>query len=669
MPDIPGTRANAGEASRASSGPRSFVPADVSMREMTVKAIVFGLVFSVVLGAANAYLGLKAGMTVSAVFPAAVLAMAFLRPLRGTVLEENIARTTGAVGEALAAGAVFTLPAMILTGVWSEFRYWEATAILVVGGVIGTLFVILLRRPLCDDVSLPFPESVACAEIVKAGQKGRGGAGHVFGAMGLAGVLELFKNPNGLTLFGDYWGRWFAFSPSTVQLVTPAGPLGHPMPHGGGLVLQAPLVSPALMGVGYIIGPRVAAINFAGGVLCWFVLVPLALFFDVGLPAALPAAGGDWQMLAESVWRSTIRPIAVGAMLVGAVATLARMRGSLADGLRRAVSDLRESRVGLAVRGRLDHDIPLPWILAGIGAMTAPMFLLYLHFCGAVSVAAVATLVMLVTGFLFSAVGGYLVGMVGGSNQPISGIALSTLIVAALVMLGLGVTGSPGVAAVLATTAVICCAASLAGGMIQDLKVGRIIGGTPWKLEIAVIVAVVVVGATLVFPMEFLHRGVEGGIGGAKLPAPQAGLMALMSKGIVGGSMAWSLVGVGAALGLVLVLLRAPSPMLVAVGMYLPFETTFAIFLGGLAKWLQDRAASGRGLDAPGRESVENTGILLASGLVAGEAICGVVLAALRIAEVDLPKYGHNPLAGMALIPVVLALIYYVPLRGRRPAA
>ena len=298
-----------------------FVPAETNLREFTIKAVVLGVLMAAVLGAANAYLGLKAGMTVSATFPAAVVAMAALRLMGGSVLEENIARTTASVGEALVAGAIFTIPAFLMVGAWQTFNYWDSVMIMLVGGVLGVLMIIFLRRPLVEDATyLPYPESVATAEMVKAGQKGETGAKYVFGALGLAAVIELFKNPRGIQIFGENWSGFVQFAKSKIQFYTGSETLGPAQTYGGGVFLSTPLASPALVGVGYIIGPRLAAINFSGGVFGWLVLMPIALFMNGGLEQ-LVHGGTAWSDVINEVWKREVRPIAVGAMLVGAVYT------------------------------------------------------------------------------------------------------------------------------------------------------------------------------------------------------------------------------------------------------------------------------------------------------------------------------------------------------------
>ncbi len=669
---------------------RPYVPSDVSMREFTLKALFLGLFLAVILGAANAYLGLKAGMTISASFPAAVIAIAAFRLpfFKGTVLEQNITRTTAAVGEAMAAAAIFIIPAFVIVNIggerlWTTFHYWETTLILLVGGILGILFIILLRRTLCVDAELPFPEGTACYEIVKAGQKGESGASLVFGAMGLGILIELFKNSSGFTIFQECKEFLIKLPHSIIHhFDTSKKPLGD-ITHEGGIVFQTPLASPALMSVGYIIGPKYSAINFSGGVLAWLVFIPLTLFLNPNLASQLSSAGNvvSYQNLAYSCWYNIVRPFAVGAMLIGAFYTLYGLRKSLFSALKGVFA--KYEHIG-NITGRTEKDLNLKSIVIIAFLLIVPMGFLYYHFCGHLMGAIAAAIVLAVTAFLFAAVGGWLVGIVGNSNQPLSGITLASLIIAALIMLAVGVKGISGVAAVLGVAAVICAAASMSGDIIQDLKVGQLIGGTPWKMELAGIISVIVMAFILVFPLVILHEGniLAGGIGigDAKLPAPQAGLMAHLAAGIVGGQMPWGLLVMGMFFTVALILIKAPSPMLIAVGMYLPFETTFAIFIGGIFKWIVEQKMKKQNYTAEEYESTENRGILVASGFIAGEAITGVLLAALVLLGVPSitelvtgrEELGILSTAGGWLSLIVFAIVavtlIYLPFRKPRQA-
>ncbi len=616
---------------------------------MTVKAVGLGLVLAFVFGAANAYLGMKAGQTVAATIPAAVIALALFRipRVRGSVLEQNIARTAASVGEALVAGAIFTIPAFVMVQVgdarlWTDLRahYWEASFILLTGGLIGVFFIILLRRPLCVDAGLPWPESVASAEIVKSGERASDAPRYLFGAMGFAALIEILKSERGLRIFRESLSGFLEFPRAVVRhFDLDQKPIGE-VAHTGGIGWNTPSLSPALIGIGYIIGPRLASINTAGGVIAWWVLIPLLLFFDPDLPRRLGAGGelagrlgagagasAGWDVLTFTVWYNVVRPVAVGTMLVGACYTLFSMRSSIA----RSLGGVFSTRAAGPAAGveRTERDIPPRWVILGMLALLAPITAIYYYFARGLGAALVAAVVMSLAGFLLSAVGGYLVGLVGSSNQPVSGLTLAALVLAALVMLAIGVKGLAGVAAVLGVAAVVCCACCVSGSLVQDLKAGHLLGGTPWKMQVVEIVAVALLSFFLMAPIVVLHEAnlATGGIGGLELPAPQAGLMAQLAQGIVGGQMAWGLLAAGAAFGVALILCGARSVMLVAVGMYLPFKTVSAIFVGGLIRWVCDRVAARRSQQA----LADERGTLLASGLIAGEAILGIALAVISL--------------------------------------
>jgi putative OPT family oligopeptide transporter len=648
---------------------KPYVDPKSSLPELTTAPLVLGALMAIVLGAANVYLGLKAGMTVAATFPAAVISMAVLRIFRGNILEENIARTTGAVGEALAAGAIFTVPAFVIVGAWASIdlfsaNWFLATALLAVGGVLGVLFVILLRRTFVEDTSLPFPESQACTEIVKAGQGGQSGAGTVFGSMGLAGGLELLRNAAGVPVIGDSVSSAFRVGRGTFPLLSPSP-------------------SPAFLGVGYIIGPKYGAINAAGGIFGWLFLMPILLYLmslsdqAFGEDVASLIAAGDWKTLfggakdgfvgLKSLYGDNIKMIAIGAMIVSAFFTLFRMRKNLGAGLRRSFSSLGGSGAGGGeAELRTDKDLSIKLVVLAVVAMVVAMFILYKILCGSTTVSLIVTIVMAITGFLFAAVAGFLVSIIGSSSNPISGLTLSTLLLAAglLVLLGMGggylddgktmsEAMKTGVLAVLGVATVVCCVAGVAGDMAQDWKVGWSLGGTPWRMEIGGIIGVLAASLVLVVVITLLHKsdistgGV--GIGGDALPAPQAGLMAVMAKGIISGALPWEKILIGVFFALALIFIGAPSPMLISVGMYLPFPTTQAIFLGGVIKWLSDAMARRQGVkDERVLEAIGNKGLLVSSGFVAGEALMGLLLAGLVAAEIKLtggalvsPTTGH----------------------------
>ncbi len=609
---------------------------------MTVKAVALGIFLAFVFGSANAYLGMKAGQTVAATLPAAVIAMALFRipAIRGSILEQNIARTAASVGEALVAGAVFTIPAFVMVEVngerlWTNLRshYWEATAILLCGGLIGVFFTIFLRRPLVVEAQLPWPESVAAANVVKAGAESSNAPRYIFSAMAFAGLLQVLKSDKGLLLLREYTEGFLAFPRAVVNHFNFQKETIGSVSHGGGIPWATPNLSPALIGIGYIIGPRYAFVNAAGGVLAWWVLIPLLLFFDPDLPRRMTAAPGlGSDVVAYTVWYNIVRPIAVGMMLVGAGNTLFSMRGSLFDSLRGAFQ--LKASASNAVVAREDLDLPMRWIVVATFALLVPITATYYVFTGDWVAASVSALAMTVTGFFLSAVGGYLAGLVGVSNQPLSGLTLTALILSALLLLAIGVRGPAGMAAVLGVAAVVATACSVSGSLVQDFKAGHLLGGTPWKMQVVEIVTVILLAFFLMGPIIALHEAnlATGGIGGRALPAPQAGLMAQLAKGIVGGEMAWGLLAMGVAFGLALLAIGARSPMLIAVGMYLPFDTSAALAVGGLLKGFVEVRARKR-TDA-NKLVIEDRGTFLASGMIAGEAIMGIVLAVTFLAGI-----------------------------------
>lgn len=615
-----------------------YVPANKTMKELTFKSVFLGVILAMILGSANAYLGLKAGMTVAATFPAAVIAMAVLRIFKGSILEENVARTTASVGEALAAGAIFTIPAFVISGVWEEFNYWESTLLMLVGGVLGVLIVTILRKTLVGDKSLPFPESQACTEIVKAGQGGKTGAKYVFATLGLGALIEIFKNPNGITVIKDSVKGFIHFALSKINLLNSDAEVIKSVDQKGGMIVQSPAASPAFLGVGYIIGFRLAAITFSGGVFGWVFLMPIVLFLMYNNLVDVTTNGESWTAVAKSAYDSTVKPIAVGGMLVGAFYTLFNMRKSLFQGIGKGFKDIKaaKSQTGGNQVQRTDKDLSFGMVLIAVGILIIFMIILYNYFTQAFGSAVLAAIVMAFAAFVFAAVAGYLVGIIGSSSNPISGLTLSTLLIAAVLMVLVGMQGNPGVIAALAVASVVCVVAGVAGDMMQDLKVGQLLGGTPWKMQIGELIGVVFAALILIFPIMLLHQA--NGIGSEQLPAPQASLMAMVSKGIVGGEMAWPLVIAGMFFAVALIMIKSPSPMLVAVGMYLPFPTTFAIFLGGLTKFIVDRVSEKKVEKDSDRDLVHNTGLLLASGLIAGEALVGIILAGFVGADINLKE-------------------------------
>ncbi len=662
----------AGDAPGTIRKHRPYVPETMQMKELTLRAMFLGLILTVVLGAANAYLGLRAGITIAATYPAAVISMAVLRAWKGSLLEENIARTAGSIGESVAAGAIFTLPAFVLAGVWPSFwsfdSYWKSTALIMVGSILGVLFISLVRRVMVEDPELPFPESVAASEIHKAGQRGAQAAKYLFWNIGVGGLVYILGSFGLFAAGKDFHFAVGSLGRSQVRL----GLAGSKniVPAGGISTFAAPSVSPAYLGVGYIIGLRLASIQFAGGVLAWGLMVPLLIYFlgphiKQYLPADTPA---DWTSMAIAVWKFVVRPIAVGGMLVGAAYTLFKMGKSLTAGFGKAISDLRQTADQRAELSRTEQYMSSKAVFGLIALMFLLMCVLYVHLTGLVWPAIFAAAVMLIVGFFFATVSGNLVGFIGSSNNPISGLTLSTLLIAALLMVSLGVSGTSGVLAVLSVAAVVCVSSAVAGELLQDFKVGYILGGTPRRIQMAELIAVVVASAAMYWPLYILQaaniKGGGIGFGDPKLSAPQAGLMATLAQGIVGGDMPWPLVVVGVLFGVVMIMGRVKSPMLVAVGMYLPINTTFAIFLGGVFRWITDTRRKRAGFNEGQQARVENVGILIASGLIAGEALMGLVIATFRFMEWPLPKIFAEPsyLIGCLVILGLAVLLVRLPL-------
>jgi putative OPT family oligopeptide transporter len=550
---------------------------------------------------------LFAGMTVSASIPAAVISMGVLSLFKNSnILENNIVQTAASAGESVAAGAIFTLPALILMGYWEVFDYWWVCAIAGIGGLLGVLFTIPLRRSLIVEQALPFPEGTATAEVLRVGENPSRGL-KFLALAGLAGALTKFAE-SGLRLW-----------PGTAQTGT--------ILSSNTVVYAGINLSPALISVGYIVGLNVAALVFAGGLISWAVAIPIYSTFFMG-PIE---PGSSATELAYVIWSTKIRYLGVGAMLVGGIWALISIRGSVLSGIRSGWQQYRQGTE--AVTEHTDKDMPMQYVLLGILLFVLPLFSLYQHIINDMGVGFVLTLVMLIAGFLFSAVGGYMAGLVGSSNNPVSGITIATILGTSLLLLWLtGATQNAAAAAIL-IGAVVCCAAAIAGDNMQDLKAGYLLGATPWKQQL--MQAIGVISATLIMAPILNLLLTAYGIGPAteaqphSLTAPQATLMASVATGVLGGELSWGLIITGAAIGCMVIGLdewlrkcgagfRTPV-LAVAVGIYLPFELATPIFIGGLIAWLTSR----RRPDS--KPAI--IGVLVAAGLITGEALIGIVIA------------------------------------------
>lgn len=649
-----------------------YIAPSVTLPEITARTIVLGVVLSVVLAGANAYLGLFAGITVSASIPAAVISMAILKFFRDSnILENNIVQTSASAGESLAAGVIFTLPALLILGTWTSFNYWETTVIAALGGTIGVLFTIPIRRALIVENPLRYPEGIATAEVLKVGD--RGGAGVKYIAFG--GVIgALFKlGDTGLRLWG--------------------GVLETARYAGNTIAYFGTNLSPALVGVGYIVGLNIASLIFLGGALNWYGAIPLVAAMQ-GIPAADTAVDA-----ARRLWSTQTRYIGVGAMVVGGVWTLFKVRRSLVSGIRSGLEAYRRLRAGgVDTTLRTERDVPMQWVGIGLAIATVPLFFVFRQITGIVWVAGVMAVVMLIAGFIFSAVAGYMAGLVGSSNNPISGVTIATILTSALLLLAfLGTQSAAGPAAAVLIGAVVACAAAISGDTLQDLKAGRIVGATPYKQQIMEAVGVVTAAFVMAPVLTLLLHAYGIGVPTAQHPnplaAPQATLMAAVAGGVFRGGLPWAMVLAGmvvaaAVIALDVILERRGSafrtPVLaVAVGIYLPLQLSVAIFLGGAIAWIADRFherrrrelspdAQGRLADA--RTVGERHGLLFAAGLITGEALLGILLAIPIVAagRADVLAFWgthEGVVPGIVLLVLVMVFLYRVCTAEARRAA
>ena len=589
-------------------------------RQLTVRAIVLSIILTVILAAANAYLGLFAGMTVATAIPAAVVSMGVLRLMgRSSILENNIVATGASAGSSIAAGTIFTIPAIVLIGHWERFDYWWVLAIAGLGGLLGVLFSVPLRRTLIIEQKLKFPEGVATAEVLKVGADPGAGI-RALSLAALAGAA--FK----VALSG------LKVSPEAFTLSRFIGERGI-----GFFGLN---LSPALLAVGYIVGPNIGTLMVSGGILSWWICIPLYNMFFIHLDPVLAAniVGAHAEDAAFMIWSRQVRYIGVGAMLVGGLWSLWTLRGSLLSGVQSGLGMHKQT-------GDVPHterDLPMNAILIGIVLFVLPLFALYYVVVDSFGIAATMAVIMVIAGFIFSSVSGYMAGLVGSSNNPVSGITISTILFASLVLVAMMGRGSTiGPVAAIMIGAVICNAAAIAGDNLQDLKAGQLVGATPWRqqvmLAIGAVCSAAVMAPVLNLLLEAYGIGTPAREGVTALPAPQAMLMASVAKGIFVGGLPWGMIATGAAVGVVVIMIdeyrkrTAPggwhAPILaVAVGIYLPLELSTPIFAGGMLAHAVERWHRSR-KDGFDPEKLSQTGLLFAAGLIAGEAIFGVLLA------------------------------------------
>jgi putative OPT family oligopeptide transporter len=607
---------------------RPYVPAEVELPEFTLRAVAIGLAIALVFGAANAYLGLRVGLTVSASIPAAVIGVAMLRALgRGNVLEGNIVQTIGSSGESLAAGVIFTIPALFIWGM--DVQQLQVFTLAALGGLLGVLVMIPLRRYLIvrEHGRLPYPEGIAAAEVLAAGDTGGGKARLLFTGLGVGALYQFLNNPRSVGLWQD----------EPTVAVTP-------------LRTQAAVsVTPELLGVGFIIGPRIAAILFAGSVISWFVLIPLISLIGQGSTTPLfPETERLIRDMAPAdLWNRYIRYIGAGTVAAGGIVTLIRSLPAMAASVRAGIEALRVAGGG---RVRTDDDLPLSFVGLSVLAVAVILALLPDSF---MPVGPLGAFLMVAFAVIFVTVSSRIVGLVGNSTNPISGMTIATLLGTSLIFVWRGAPETLETrVAILSVGAVVCIAAAIAGDASQDLKTGFLLGATPRHQQIGEILGVLVPATIMGLILIVLHGGL--GIGSEDLPAPQANLMALVIDGVVSRDLPWLLVAVGAAIALVVEMMGIPSLPL-AIGIYLPFQLQAAIMVGGVVRWIVERRIRPEPLEER-REKREN-GVLFSSGLIAGAALVGVLIAGLVFAETQ-------GIAGLGAVPPALQA-----LAGTLPAA
>jgi putative OPT family oligopeptide transporter len=660
-----------------------YISASQKLPELTIGVLILGSVLAIVLAGANAYLGMFAGMTVSASVPAAVISMGLFKLFRrGNILQNNAVQTAAASGEGLAAGVIFTLPALVLLGVWSRFSYVETTLIAGFGGILGVLFTIPLRRALIIDQPLQFPEGVATAEVLKVGAEGGGGVGTLVLAATIGAIVKL--GVTGLKLWAEIvqFGAWI-----TKPVVGGVAKIKAGAPFYFGIN-----ASPALLAVGYIVGFNVALVIFAGAAINRWVAVPLYMF--LGDPSSrivdpktgetladvLVTIANDPLATSDAIHGSITRYLGVGGMLVGGVWSLIKLRKSLFGGIKAGLDAYKNRKSGAGTVIRTEHDMPMNIILILIAGSVIPLFFIFNHFTNNIGVSAVMAVVMIVAGFLFSAVASYMAGLVGSSNNPVSGITISTILVSAGLLVLMNVDSNVGPVAAILIGGVVCCAAAIGGDNLQDLKCGQLVGSTPWKQQVMQILGVVVAAFFMAPVLNLLNDAYH--IGSNGLPAPQANLMGTVANGVFKGGLPWAIIGIGAGMAVVVIIIdhllaksgstfRIPV-MAFAVGVYLPFHLNVPIFLGGIVALFVERRLKGEKASSERRGQVERMGLLAAAGFITGEALMGIglavpvavkhdenVIALAKDAEGH-PAYANLWAPSLVFVAIVLILLYYL---------
>ncbi|QIK80248.1 oligopeptide transporter, OPT family [Lysobacter sp. HDW10] len=639
-----------------------------SPRQLTFRAVILSIILAVILSAANAYLGLFAGLTIATAIPAAVVSMGVLRLLGGgSILENNIVQTGASAGSSIAAGVIFTIPALIIMGYWQDFRYSWVLAIAGLGGLLGVLFSVPLRRSMIVDEPLPFPEGKAAAEVLKAGENPGPGL-KILGISAALGALVKVAAESGMKLIPDnavgsgFIGKYLGYTGTNL--------------------------SPALLGVGYIVGLNIGIVVLSGSILSWNIAIPIyhALFLQSDPAMAQQIAGASAADAAGAIWSAKIRYLGVGAMLIGGVWTLFSLRKSLLSGVKSGIAAARAE--GGAIVHHTERDLPMKWMLIALVLFVLPLLLLYQAIVGNWAVSVPMAIIMIVAGFLFVSVSGYLAGLVGSSNNPVSGITIATILFASAVLLLLlgtsgkmpvGAGGAPlGAVAAIMIGAVVCCAAAVGGDNLQDLKAGYIVGATPWKQQVMLMIGAfscaLIMAPVLNLLAEAYGIGARDAAHPNALAAPQATLMASVAKGLFGGKLPWDMISIGAVVGAAIIAfdewLKARKsnfrvPVLAAaIGIYLPIELMVPIFLGGLLAYVVERRQGVLGASDEARDRVHRPGTLFAAGLITGEALMGIAIAvpiviSKRADVLALPEaYHFSKYVGLAVLAAVAWLLY-----------
>ena len=572
--------------------------------EITFKAVALGIILSMLLSGAMAYLGLFAGMTVSASIPAAVISMGILALFKkSNILENNLVQTAASAGESLAAGVIFTIPALILLGHWESFNYIEVAKISAIGGIIGVMFTVPLRRAFILVAKLQYPEGIATAEVLKAGEKARTATNNE-SSSGLK-MIVMSGLAGGLMKLSELgFSMWNVVLEKAINV-------------GNAIFGLGTNLSPALLSVGFIVGRNIGILVVVGGLISWAVAIPIY--------SAIHGFEGEPLEAAYSIWNSKIRYLGVGAMVIGGIWSLIKLFNPLIIGIKDSLKAIKGKR---ANSPNEEQDIPINYVGVVLLIMLIPVFLLYMEIIQSIGIAIILTFILMIFGFLFSAVAAYMAGVVGSSNNPISGVTIATILFSSLLLLFLlGSDNNFGPAAAIMVGAIVCCAAAIGGDNLQDLKTGYIVGATPWKQQIMQVIGVLSAAIVLGLVLDILHTAYT--IGSPSLSAPQATLMKSVADGVFKGNLPWNFVYIGAAIAIIIILLdirqekresefRIPV-LAVAVGIYLPIELTVPIFIGGMINHLAKKTGTSA--------ASEENGLLLASGLITGETLMAIFIA------------------------------------------